>query len=225
MKNNFISIPIVILITLLYIIGIELLGSWFYLAEALKFDNYIDYYSLVQGAVQFIAVLIFIYLIKNRTLKNLIKKADIKWYLFAFILGVSFVFIQSPLKWIYNFLFDTEYYIAYKFDGFPKFKNINIISSILLIPISEELFFREYIQNRLQKKLSTFLSVIIASILFASIHSPYLNLILEDFNQDWHSFYLTIFGGIISGILYYKSKSIGPSMIFHIFWNLVATIV
>lgn len=225
MQNKFISIPIAILATLLYIIGIELLGSWFYLAEAIKFNNYIDYYLLIQGAVQFIAVVIFIYLIKNKTLKNLIKKTNPKWYLLALLLGISFVFIQSPLKWIYNFLFDTEYYIAYRFDGFPTFKNINIISSILLIPISEELFFREYIQNYLQKKLNVFLSIIIASLLFASIHSPYLNLISEYYNQDWHSFYLTIFGGIISGVLYYKSKSIGPSMVYHIFWNLVVIIV
>ena len=225
MKNKFISISIAILETLLYIIGIELLGSWFYVAEAIKFDNYIDYYLLIQGAVQFIAVIIFIYLIKNKTFKSQIKKTPVKWYIMALSLGISFVFIQSPLKWIYNFLFGTEYYIAYRFDGFPTFKNINIISSILLIPISEELFFREYIQNRLQKKLNIFLSIIIASLLFASIHSPYLNLISELYSQDWHAFYLTIFGGIISGILYYKSKSIGPSMVFHIFWNLVVIIV
>jgi membrane protease YdiL (CAAX protease family) len=59
--------------------------------------------------------------------------------------------MQTTLKWIYNLLFGTEYQIAYRFDGLPKFKNINLISTILLIPINEELFFREYIQNNLQK--------------------------------------------------------------------------
>jgi membrane protease YdiL (CAAX protease family) len=64
-----------------------------------------------------------------------------------------------------------------------------------------------------------------ASILFASIHSPYMNLILESSKQDWHLFYLTMFGGIISGILYFKSKSIGPSIVFHMFWNIMVYIV
>ncbi len=220
-----ISIPKAILATLFYIIGMELIGSWSYIAEAIEFENYYKYYYLIQGALQLIAVLLFIYFIKNRTLKNLIKKTHYKWYLFALILGISFVFMQTPLKWIYNLLFGTEYQIAYRFDGLPKFKSINFISAILLIPIGEELFFREYIQNNLQKKTSEFVAILLASLLFASIHSPYSNLILESSKQDWHLFYLTIFGGIISGTLYFKSKSIGPSIIFHMFWNLTVTIV
>ena len=133
--------------------------------------------------------------------------------------------MQTPLKWIYNLLFGTDYSIAYMFDGLPKFKNINWISAILLIPIGEELFFREYIQNNLQKKTNKIVAILTASVLFALIHSPYMNLILELSKQDWHSFYLTLFGGIFSGIIYYKSKSIGPSILFHIFWNLTATII
>ena len=225
MNNELISILKAILATLLYLFGIELIGSWFYIAEAIEFENYYKYYFLIQGFLQLIGVLIFIYFIKNRNFKNLIKKTHRKWYLFALILGISFVFMQTPLKWIYNLLFGTEYYIAYRFDGLPKFKNINLISSILLIPIGEELFFREYIQNNLQKKTNTIVAILLASLLFALIHSPYLNLILESSKQDWHLFYLTIFGGIISGILYFKSKSIGPSIVFHIFWNLIVTIV
>lgn len=225
MNNELISIPKAILATLLYIIGFELIGSWFYIAEVIEFENYHEYYFLIQGALQLIVILIFVYFIKKRTFKNLIKKTRRKWYLFAFILGISFVFMQTPLKWIYNLLFGTEYQIVYRFDGLPKFKNINLISFILFIPIGEELFFREYIQNNLQKKTTKLIAILLASFLFASIHSPYMNLILESAKQDWHLFYLTIFGGIISGILYSKSKSIGPSIIFHIFWNLTATIV
>lgn len=76
-----------------------------------------------------------------------------------------------------------------------------MISAILMIPIGEELFFREYVQNNLQKKTNIIVAILMASILFASIHSPYMNLILESSKQDWHLFYFTMFGGIISGIL------------------------
>jgi len=225
LNKELISIPKAILATLLYVIGIEHIGAWFYIAEAIEFENYNKYYFFIQGVLQLIAVLIFIYFIKNRTLKKLVKTTHYKWYLFALILGISFVFMQTPLKWIYNLLFGTDYYIAYRFDGLQKFKNINLISINLLIPIGEELFFREYLQNNLQKKTNTIVAIILASVLFASIHSPYMNLILESLKQDWHLFYLTIFGGLISGLLYFKSKSIGPSIIFHIFWNLMVTIV
>ncbi len=220
-----ISIVKAILATLLYLIGIELIGSWSLVAETIGFESHYKYYFLIQGTIQLIGVLIFIYFVRKRTFKNLIKKTHRKWYLFALILGISFVFMQTPLKWIYNLLFGTEYHIAYRFDGLPKFKNINMISAILMIPIGEELFFREYVQNNLQKKTNTIVAILLASILFASIHSPYMNFILESSKQDWHLFYLTIFGGIISGILYIKSKSIGPSMVFHIFWNIMVYIV
>ena len=220
-----ISIPQAILATLLYLIGIELIGSWFRIAEKIGFESYYKYYLLIQGTLQLIGVLIFIYFIRKQTFKNLIKKTHRKWYLFALVLGISFVFMQTPIKWIYNLLFGTEYRIAYRFDGLPKFKNINMISAVLMIPMGEELFFREYIQNNLQKKTSAVVAILLASLLFASIHSPYMNLILESSKQDWHLFYLTIFGGIISGILYFKSKSIGPSIIFHMFWNVMVYIV
>jgi len=225
LNKELINIPKVILATLIYVIGIELIGSWFFLAEAIEFENYLKYYYLIQGILHLIAILIFIYFIKNRTLNNLIKKTHYKWYLFSLILGISFVFMQSSLNWIYNFIFGTDYSIVYRFDGLPKFRNINLITLILLIPISEELFFREYIQNKLQKKMNIFIAVLLASLLFASIHSPYSNLILESAKEDWHQFYLTIFGGIISGIIYYKSKSVGPSILFHIVWNLTVHIV
>ena len=213
------------LATLLYIAGIELIGTWSRIAESFKFENYFKYYLLIQGTLQTVAIFIFIYFARHRTFKKLIEKTDFKWYFIAFTLGLSFVYLQSPLKWIYNLLFGTEYFIGYDLDGLSSLWNINRMSSVLLIPIGEELFFRGYIQNRLQKKTNHVLAIIYASLLFALIHSPYINLFFEDFHQTWHLTYLTFFGGLISGLLYYKSKSIGPSIIFHIFWNLIAHIL
>lgn len=224
MNKKTLTILSVIFATILYIVIMELLASWIYLLNDIQFNKYVKYYTFIQGCLQLIGVLIFLYFIKKMSFKNLIQKTHYKWYLIALVLGVSFVFMQTPLKLVYNILFETEYQIAYKFDGFSKFKNIDIISPILLIPIGEELFFRGYIQNKLQKKTTSFIAIIVASLLFASIHSPYINLISDSFNQNWHLFYLTIFGGLISATIYYKSNSVGPSIVFHIFWNLTAII-
>lgn len=214
-----------ILATILYIIAIELVGSWFYIVEILNIENYLDYYILIQGVLQLSIVLLYLFLIKKYSFKLFFKKTHYKWYLFAFILGCSIVFIQTPLKWFYNYLFNTSYYITYNFDGLNAFQNINLISIILFIPIGEELFFRGYIQEKLYLKTSTIVSILTASLLFAFIHAPYSNLFFNDNHLDWHLFYLTFFGGLFSGILYYKSKSIGPSIVFHIFWNIMATIM
>ncbi len=225
MNKTISNLLLTALVTLLYIVGIELIGAWSRIVESFEFENYFEYYLLIQGALQTLAVFIFIYFARNRTFKKLIEKTDVKWYFIAFTLGISFVYLQSPLKWVYNLLFGTEYFINYDLGGLSGLWNINIISSVLLIPIGEELFFRRYIQDRLQKKTNYILAIIFASLMFALLHSPYLNLLIEDFHQTWHLTYLTFFGGLLSGLIYYKSKSIGPSIIFHIFWNLTALII
>ncbi len=219
------SILIATFATFLYLIIIELIGVWGGIANLFGFENLQNYYLLIQGALQAIVVLIFIYFIKKRSFKKLIGKTDKKWYLIALVLGIGFIYLQAPLQWIYNLLFNTEYYITYDLDGLPKLLNHNYISSILLIPIGEELFFREYIQNTLQKKINVIVAILIASLLFSLIHAPYANLFIENFHQTWHRAYLSFFGGLLSGLIYYKSKSIGPAIIFHIFWNFTATII
>lgn len=224
MKNKLISILKALFATLLFVIGIELIGLWCFIAEAIEFKNYIEYYALIQGTLQLIAVFLFIYFKKNRTFKKLIDKIHYRWYLIAVILGISFSFIQTPLNWIYNLFFENEYHIAYRFDGLPKFKNLNFIAAVLFIPIAEELFFRSYIQNNLQKKFNAINAILLTALLFALIHSPYTNLLL-DYKKDWHRFYTAFFGGTLSGILYFKSKSIGPSIVFHMFWNLMSIII
>jgi membrane protease YdiL (CAAX protease family) len=225
LKKYLTSVIKALFATILYIIIIEIIGVWGFLSEKIGFENYFKFYMFIQGALQTLAIIIFIYLVRNRTFKGLIKKTNSKWYFIALALGISFVYLQSPLKWIYNLLFGTEYFINYDLDGLSSLWNINRISSILLIPIGEELFFRRYVQDRLQKKINFTSAIIVASILFALLHSPYMNLFFEDFHQDWHLAYLTFFGGLLSGLLYYKSKSIGPSIILHIFWNLIAHIL
>ncbi|WP_396636267.1 lysostaphin resistance A-like protein [Maribacter sp. R77961] len=211
--------------TLLYLVVNELIGVWGGIADSIGFDNYLNYYLSIQGALQTLAVLIFIFIIRHRTFENLVKRTSVKWYIIAIALGISFVYLQTPLNWVYNFFFNTEYFISYDLDGLSQQWNVNLISSIIFIPIGEELFFREYIQNNLQKKTNILFAILVASILFALIHAPYMNLFFEEFQHTWHLTYLTFFGGLLSGFLYYKSESIGPSVIFHIFWNLTAYVL
>ena len=214
-----------IIATILYIVMLELTAVWILIPEKLEIENYNEYYILIQGICQLIIVVIFILLINQKQSRDNWKRAKIKWYLIAAIIGSLFVVFQSPLKWVYNLIFGTEYFIEYDFDGLIELTDINILSTIFFIPIAEELFFRKYIQENLHRRLKSWIAIIVASVLFALIHAPYLSLIWSEYNHDWHLFYLTFFGGLISGTIYYKSKSIGPSIIFHVFWNLMVVII
>ena len=86
---------------------------------------------------------------------------------------------------------------------------IRVIGAIIIAPIFEELFFRKIIFKQLLKKYSLSLSIIISSICFALVHLPsYRNLIP------------TFILGIISCIIYNKTKNIFYSIILHFLGNL-----
>ncbi|WP_457626402.1 CPBP family glutamic-type intramembrane protease [Persephonella sp.] len=77
--------------------------------------------------------------------------------------------------------------------------------------ISEEIFFRGYMQNELSKKLEVHRSILLTSVFFTIPH------IITDFSV--FSF-LVIFPSILFGYLYYYSGSVWAPSIFHFFSNL-----
>ncbi|MFB9053072.1 lysostaphin resistance A-like protein [Formosa undariae] len=99
---------------------------------------------------------------------------------------------------------------------------MSVIASIFVVPITEELFFRNYILRGLLQNYKPIIAIILSSLMFAFIHIPFISLFYEFLDFSLHQTYITIFGGLLSGILFYKSKSIVPSIIFHIFWNLTS---
>ena len=224
MNNVFKSLLIVSIATLLYILTIELLSSWTLVLDAIDFEYAYKYYAIIQGSLQLIAVLIFIYFIKNRSFKHLLKRSSSIWYAVAVILGILFVFFQTPLNWMYNLIFASDYTILFRFDGLVNLENPSVLAAVIFGAIAEELFFRAYIQDFLQQRVSIVLAILTASFLFACIHAPYINLFVESAQDDWHLSYITFFGGLISSMLYFKSKSISVSIAFHISWNIIALI-
>lgn len=226
MKAIISSIGLAILATALYILGIEILGFWVLFANLVYEGTwYIYYYYLIQGILQFSLVILFTSIFRNNGLKSLISKTNKIWYLVALGVGCTFVFIQSFLDLFYNLMARDNHEIIYRFDGVSKFLNPNLLSTVLFIPIAEELFFREYLQKTIETKTNTITAILIASLMFSILHAPYSNLISETFNEGWHRSYITFFGGIIAGVLLFKSKSVGPPILFHMSWNIMATIV
>lgn len=131
---------------------------------------------------------------------------------------ISFFILISPLT----------FYPLEKF-GFTKVKGFiyGILSSLIYLPflsgislynfnqlpqvLAEEIFFRGYIQNEILKYTNIHISIIITSILFMI---PHLVLSFSVIS------FLTFFPSLIFGYLYYLSKSIWASSIFHLFSNL-----
>jgi len=110
------------------------------------------------------------------------------------ILGIGFVFFQPILNIIYNVEFSTE---AFHFNFDPqRLISFNVIALWVLFPITEEMFFRNYLQRELTKEYNPLLGIIIASVLFAFIHIPY-GLFVEFIDFSLHRPFITLFGGVI----------------------------
>lgn len=207
------SIQKSLLYTLLFFLLIQVTAIWVSLNSFIDIQLLInDYNYFISGIIEFIGVIIFFFLIKNQ--KALIpKRTSIIYYLLAVICAILYTYSQKWLNYIYDVFGDTNFATQTTYDfnfGLDRF-TLNLFAIVVVLPISEELFFRNYIQNGLQKKYKPLVSIGISSVLFSLLHLPNI-----------HNIYLVFFGGLISAIFYFKSKSITPSIIFHITWNLFA---
>ncbi|QNR25728.1 CPBP family intramembrane glutamic endopeptidase [Croceimicrobium hydrocarbonivorans] len=133
------------------------------------------------------------------------------------ILGIGFSFLQIPLNVVYNLINGDEYQIALDFQWNDHF-SLNTFGLVFFIPIAEELFFRQFLQKELAMKYPVWLSIVLSALLFALIHLGLLSIIAGG-DLNWHSAYISLFGGFIAASLFHFSKSIGPAILFHVFWN------
>lgn len=209
---------------ILYWIGIEVISLWSLLAALEGFHFLFSYYQFIQGTLQAAAVLLFIQLFTSSKLKSLPQPTPKIWYLAAAGLSTTFIFAREVLSRFYTVITGTEYLVGYEFNGLQRFAELNILSTILLAPIGEELFFRQYIQKALQNSYKPILAIAATTFLFTCIHIDILSLYYGAF-PDLYRLYMICFLGLVSGFLYHKSKSVGPSIVVHICWNVLVTII
>jgi membrane protease YdiL (CAAX protease family) len=93
----------------------------------------------------------------------------------------------------------------------PAFWLLMAVGSYGLVPILEELFYRGYVQTRLEEELGAPVAILATAFLFALSHSQYL--ILNPFNIGM--LLSTIFGAIVWGYIFYRTRSLLVTIIAH----------
>ncbi|PCI35096.1 MAG: hypothetical protein COB60_04300 [Flavobacteriaceae bacterium] len=208
--------------TILLIFLIEILGLWIVITYEFNLNFLTLNSRLINGLIELIIIGLFIYFYKNGKLRKPINYQE-KYVVRGIVLGLLFPFFQILLSMIYFWDIPTGVnFLDFKFENL---RNLNVIASILFFPISEELFFRNFIQNELHKKYKPIITIFAVAVLFGMIHIMIGAIFFESVSLNYHRVYIAFFGGLISGILYYKSNSIIPSIIFHMIWNLMANIM
>lgn len=161
-------------------------------------------------------LLIFFYFWKPRfDLKKAlkIKNYNPRVYLYLPLVGIGLLLLNRPF-WdftkILNYYQDNSIYV----NSIIATNNIalfyNLISTILIAPIFEELFYRRFLLEKLSNRYNPNLSIIISSLCFSIMHIETPNNLIP-----------TFISGIIFGIIYIKTKKIGYSIMLHFFVNLI----
>jgi hypothetical protein len=98
----------------------------------------------------------------------------------------------------------------------PSFWLFMAVGSFGLIPILEELFYRGYIQTRLEEDFGAPVAILATAFLFALSHSQYL--ILNPFNIGM--ILSTIFGALVWGYIFYRTRSLLVTILAHAIVNI-----
>lgn len=143
---------------------------------------------------------------------------DLKQSLLLIIL-VSIVF-QVSYFYMYTFIFpDVLEHVLERASLIQTF-NVQLIFSLLVLALGEEIIFRGLIQGRLQSMIKPAYAVILTSIIFACMHISKgdINIVLIDI--------VTVFiDSMMFGVIFYKTKNIYISWVAHALANIVATLL
>lgn len=87
------------------------------------------------------------------------------------------------------------------------------IVAVVIAPIVEEVFFRGFVLQTLAKKISPFWGVVLTALIFASVHF------------EFQSIMPLLILSVVLNVLYIKTKSIWPGIVFHVMNNSIAFII
>ncbi len=137
-------------------------------------------------------------------------------YLYLPLIGIGLFLINKPF---WDFTKILEYYQGISTNAYSvtSKNNIsliyNLISTLLVSPIIEELFYRKFLLNKLSKSYKPILAIIASSICFSIMHIETPNNLIP-----------TFISGIVLGIIYLKTKKIGYCIMLHFIINLIIVI-
>ena len=173
---------------------------------------YLTVCSLIAATVGLLPIIIYINKKSGIQFNWAVRLPSISAVFLLALLSFSVQIITSPLndpKEYFINLFNKKILILF-FDltEFDLDKVMLFIGTVLIAPIFEEILFRKQILGLLLQRNSPVVSIIVSSLLFSLVHLRI---------NDIASLFIW---GLLFGIIYYNSKSIELSILFHSFSNL-----
>lgn len=170
--------------------------------------------SIVQTGLFLVFILFVVKLVHGQGLKSLglVRNRLGYWLriglLNGIVLFISVVFLGALINYLVSVEVDpqpiTEVILKAE-TSWERF--IPFLVTAILAPISEELYFRGFLYPALRRKIGVKGGIIVASLIFGSLHYDLVRMIP------------LVFGGIWLNWLYEKSGTIYASMMAHSAWN------
>ncbi len=99
-----------------------------------------------------------------------------------------------------------------------QFTSTALIFGAMQISVAEEILTRGYFLSYLRKNVfNAVFAIVFQSIIFAVAHVP-------RYFDDWMALFINFLVGIIAGYLTWKTKSLIPAIVFHVFSNLIGIV-
>lgn len=205
MKNKYLIVGLYSLAYFVLLTIFQLLFFYFYKA----IEEQLISFSYLSASIILLLFVYFFFRKYYTAPKNKIKPLKYYW---LFIL-------TAPLFYIFNFYFLKLFFYSNQTARLQDFKLIEdlslILSTVIIVPIIEELLFRGIILNTLllESKIKI-IPILFTSLLFGLIHATSF-----DFN-DLHRVLSAFCFSLIVSIFYVKTNNIYYVIWFHILYNL-----
>ena len=179
-----------------------------------KIASFTDLMAVISGIIS-IAIVCLIFVIRHKNIKEEInlKPISLKCIPILIIMGISLNFLIAGVMSILPIPESVMYEYEQASKSLEKIGIVSFIATVIVAPLSEEIFCRGLMLSRFRKGIPIVISIILQAFIFGLIHGNFLWII-----------YATIIG-IIFGVIAYKQKSIVGTIIMHSAFNLTSFIM
>ena len=206
-----------------FVANIVILGGikFVFRKNSLNLDRQANLWKFIVTIVCVGILFIFMYHVHTKLFKPKVKrKIQLKDLIFVFLTYIALRFSDYLIYSLWSSMaYGTDrtklvdfFFKATRTITADKFVfALEALELVCIAPLTEELFFRGFLNNLLRGKVNAFVRMSIVSILFTVIHMPYIH--------NWIQFLAYLIGSIVLFLMYERRRSLFDAILLHSLLN------
>lgn len=206
-----------------FVANIVILGGikFMFRKNVLNLDRQANMWKFIVTIVCVGILFIFMYHVHTKLFKPKVKrKIQLKDLIFVFLTYIALRFSDYLIYSLWSSMaYGTDrtklvdfFFKATRTITADKFVfALEALELVCIAPLTEELFFRGFLNNLLRGKVNAFVRMSIVSILFTVIHMPYIH--------NWIQFLAYLIGSIVLFLIYERRRSLFDAILLHSLLN------